>query len=463
MPALAAVSRILALGPTRMGTMMPSFAASTAPLQRALLAWMRHRAVGRRDRLAALDQHLVVVVVLEMQLGQLDRRAPELLRGGHDGGGAGQHVLAVLVHTVAVEDDHSAFGALLPGRHGHGDPVVGVHRRGKAEVLRDIDRSSTGQAVAEQVGDEPGREHAVGDDPLRLAALAKSSSRCVGFASPDTRGVQLDVASGDGPLERGALAWLDLIESAVLDHQRLVHVLSPASPATRCGSVGLRGRDRRCRAGRSVAERGRNVPQSKLACVGRRQLCQRLHQLRTVIAWVVDRPADFPGSELGVRDRGEQRLEELGVLELRVEPQDRGWPRAGSPACGGGSGAGAAKRRWSGSCSCRAASRRRGGCGARGRRRRKARRKRGRRRKAAMGLKRPSAIRRTRSPGSGSAPFGSCRGTSASRPRISDAGVDLAAGIVGLLHPRAEQTPAGECGLRARPRPCARSRSGGPA
>ena len=63
MPNCFATASIRARGPTRIGAIRPSRAASTAPAQRALVAGMRDRRRRRRQRLAEVEQPLVLLVL----------------------------------------------------------------------------------------------------------------------------------------------------------------------------------------------------------------------------------------------------------------------------------------------------------------------------------------------------------------------------------------------------------------
>src|SRR5687768_5652764 len=94
------------------------------------------------------------------------------------------------------------------------------------EFLGQVDGAGARQQVAEHAGDQPRREHAVGDRPLELRLLGESLVEMGGIGIARDGGVQLDVLRGDGPLEAGALADRDLVEGAVLDQAGPIHDVS---------------------------------------------------------------------------------------------------------------------------------------------------------------------------------------------------------------------------------------------
>ena len=82
------------------------------------------------------------------------------------------------------------------------DHVVGMHGRRELQVLADIDRAGARQPVAQQIGDQAGGQHAVGDDAPHVGGLGEFLVEMGRVGVAGDGGEELDVAPGDGPLER---------------------------------------------------------------------------------------------------------------------------------------------------------------------------------------------------------------------------------------------------------------------
>ena len=123
----------------------------------------------------------------------------------------------VTILTAVLSDGLSAVEAACAAALGENvhsaDVILNIlARRREPAVLRKVDSAGAGQPVAEHAGDQPGREHAVGDHALEFHLLGEGLVEMneIGIARDD--GVALDVLLGHGPLEACPLANRDLVE-----------------------------------------------------------------------------------------------------------------------------------------------------------------------------------------------------------------------------------------------------------
>src|ERR1041385_8492068 len=125
---------------------------------------MDDRRADRLERGAARDELLVALVPPQLHFGQRNARAPDLLGRRHGGGRAGDHLVAVLVDTTAVEDDDVLLRPLLLRGHRDRDGLADRDRLAEAQVLAEVDGPGAGKPGAENGRDQGTTPHAVADD-----------------------------------------------------------------------------------------------------------------------------------------------------------------------------------------------------------------------------------------------------------------------------------------------------------
>ncbi len=153
----SAAARMRSSRPTSTGTISPACAAWTAPSSASRSTGMHDRDADRLEALGARDQLAEVgAVVVQVDLGQRDPRAADLVgRRDHDRD-ALDHRLVALVDAAAVERDPVALGVLLRRGDRDRDRVAERDRaRGSAASARG--RSCPGREAASRAASRSAR------------------------------------------------------------------------------------------------------------------------------------------------------------------------------------------------------------------------------------------------------------------------------------------------------------------